>query len=427
MKIYLQTTIQGLMLFINSLFILNGSEPGVFGDDVFDNRIKTVQLYREEWNLSYPFIKKGSNDKLILGFDLISTEPETYYYSFVHCDKDWRESNIFHSDYIDGLPEEQLENYKPSFNTTVNYYHYRLLFPNEKVSIKLSGNYIIKVFRPGEPDKPVLTRRFLVVEELVQINAAVIRPQLTQFYNTGQQVNFTVSFSSLNANDPYRDFTVFILQNGKWINAKTNLKPDFIGSNELKFNSLSTKTIFPGGNEYRYFDIKSIRYQSEFIRKIDFVGSNYHVLLFPSENREFKPYFYTQDFNGKYYVAIQEGRNMDTDADYVYVYFTIPSRYKIEGGNLYVSGAMNNWAFDLNNRMTYDPQRGEYQCTMLLKQGWYNYEYIFIRDGEKNPEPSLFEGNHFETENDYVILVYYKSTRDRYDRLVGLTVKNTFR
>ena len=425
MKILPITLFSLLLISINGSLHVRGSEPGILGDDIFDSRIKTVQLYREEWNLSYPFIKKGSNDRLILGFDLIADDPETYYYSFVHCDKNWKESSIFPGDYLDGLPEEQIESYEPSFNTRINYYHYKLLFPNNRVNLKLSGNYIIKVFKPGEPEKPVLTKRFLVVEESVIINAAVIRPQLTQFYNTGQQVNFTVGFSGLRATDPYRDFTAVILQNGKWINAKTNLKPDFIGSNELKFNSLSTKTIFPGGNEYRYFDIKSIRYQSEYIRKIDFVGTNYHVLLFPSENREFKPYFYWQDFNGKYYIAIQEGRDMDTDADYVYVYFTIPARYQLEGGKLYVSGALNNWAFDLNNRMTYDRERGEYQCTMLLKQGWYNYEYIFIPEGEKNPEPSLFEGNHFETENDYMILVYYRSSLDRYDRLVGLSIKNT--
>ena len=425
MKISPVTFFLGAIIFISNFMYAAGADPGVWGDDIFDKRIKTVQLYRQEWNLSYPIIKKGSNDKLILGFDLISDSPESYYYSFVHCDNNWKESSVFPGDFMDGLPEEQIESYKPSFNTRVNYYHYKLIFPNERVNLKLSGNYIIKVFKQGEQEKPVLTKRFMVFEESVNINVVIIRPQLTQFYNTGQQVNFTVNFSSLKSADPYREFTAVVLQNGKWINAKTNLKPDFISSNELKFNSLSTKTIFPGGNEYRYFDIKSIRYQSEFIRKIDFVGSYYHVLLFPSENREFKPYFFWQDFNGKYYIAIQEGRDMDTDADYVYVYFTLPSRYKIDGGNVYVSGALNNWAFDLNNRMTYDPETGEYQCTMLLKQGWYNYEYIFLRDGEKVPEPSLFEGNHFETENDYLVLVYFRNSRDRYDRLVGLSVRNS--
>jgi hypothetical protein len=265
----------------------------------------------------------------------------------------------------------------------------------------------------------------MVTEDASGIKASVHRPQLTEFYNTGQQIDFTVKVTGLRINDPYRDISSFILQNGQWTNAKSNLTPDFVGDNELRYNSLSTKNIFPGGNEFRYFDIKSTRYQSEFIRKIDFIGTNYHVFLFPSENREFKPYFYWQDFNGKYYVAVQEGRDMDTEADYLYVYFTLPAKYEITGGKMYLSGALNNWEFNKDNVMTYDPVKAEYQCTMLLKQGWYNYEYAFIKEGEKTGVPSFFEGSHYETENDYLILVYYRNPVDRYDRLIGSLITNS--
>lgn len=400
-------------------------DSNFYADQVFNEKIKTVQLFKEGWNLSYPVMKLNSSDRIVLHFDLLGDEPETYYYSFIHCDKDWKRSDIYPTDYLEGFPENLIEEYKPSFNTKVNYYHYKVTFPNERIRIKLSGNYILIVYPVGDPEKPVLTKRFMVTEDAAKIQASAHRPQLTEYYNTGQQVDFNVNYSGLRINDPYRNFSSFILQNGQWTNAKTNLKPDFVGNNELRYNSLSTKNIFPGGNEFRYFDIKSIRYQSEFIRKIDFIGNNYHVFLFPSENREFKPYFYWQDFNGKYYVAIQEGRDMDTEADYLYVYFTFPAKYEMTGGKMYVSGALNNWDFNKDNVMTYDPDKAEYQCTMLLKQGWYNYEYIFIRNSEKTGEPSLFEGSHYETENDYLILVYYRNPGDRYDRLIGTFVTNS--
>ncbi len=206
---------------------------------------------------------------------------------------------------------------------------------------------------------------------------------------------------------------------------KKNLKPDFFGINELKYNSLSDKTIFMGGNEFRYFDIKSIRYQTEYVKGIDFVNSGYNVFLFPSESREFKPYFYWQDFNGKYYIAIQEGKKFDIDADYVNVYFTLPSKQFIAGGNIYVSGGLNNWAFDSNNRMIFNEEKGEYECTMLLKQGWYNYEYAYIKNGSPDGTASLFEGSHYETENDYIVLIYYRNPQDRYDRVVGTVTFNT--
>jgi hypothetical protein len=415
-------------LFLCALHLCTrASEPDslLYTNHIFSDNIKTPQLFKEGWNLSYPVMKLGSSDRLVLQFDLMGTEVETYYYSFIHCDKDWKRSDIFPADYLEGFPENQIEEYKPSFNTKVSYYHYKLSFPNDRINIKLSGNYILIIYPPGDPGKPVLTRRFMVTEDAVRISATAKRPQMTNRYNTGQQVDFKINWTGMQISDPYRDISSFILQNGQWTNAKRNLKPDLTGNNELTYSSLSEKNIFSGGNEFRYFDIKSIRYQSEFIRKIDFIGNNYHVFLLPSENREFKPYFYWQDFNGKYYIAVQEGREMETEADYLWVYFTLPSKYKVPDGNMYVAGALNDWAFDGKNLMTYDPDKAEYQCSMLLKQGWYNYEYIFLQNGYKTAAPTVFEGNHYETENDYLIMVYYKNPRDRYDRIIGSLIVNT--
>jgi hypothetical protein len=397
----------------------------LFTNHIFTGKIKTVLLYKEGWNLSYPVMKLRSNDKLSLHFDLLDSSPETYYYTFIHCDKNWNKSDIYPNDYLEGTAENQIEDYKHSFNTTVPYYHYSITFPNERVSIKYSGNYILLVYPSGEPGKPVLTRRFMVTEEIARISGNTRRPQMADFYNTGQQVEIVVNYSGLVLNDPNRDISLFILQNGQWINAKKNLIPDFVSNNELKYGSLSDRNIFPGGNEFRNFDIKSIKYQSEFVRKIDFTANNYHVYLFPSENREFKPYFYLQDFNGKYYVAVQPGREMNSEADYVWVYFTLPSKYRVPGGEMFVAGALSDWVFDKSVMMTYDPDRAEYQCSMLLKQGWYNYEYLFLKTGNKYAEPSVFEGNHYETENDYLILVYYRNTRQRYERLVGSLIVNS--
>ena len=423
-----QTLLVSLLLGIFlPAFSSSDSDSLLYTNHIFSDKIKTVELFKEGWNLSNPVMKLHSSDRLLLQFDLIGNETETYYYSFIHCDKDWKRSGISPTDYLTGYPENQIEEYKPSFNTTVNYYHYKLSFPNERIEIKLSGNYILIVYPIGEPDKPVLTRRFMITEDVVRLSAIAQRPQMADSYNTGQQINFTVDYTGMNISDPYHDISSFILQNGQWTNAKRNLKPDFVGNNELKYNSLSEKNIFPGGNEFRYFDIKSIRYQSEYIQKIEFTENNYHIFLYPSENREFKPYFYWQDFNGKYYIAVQEGRDMETEADYLWVFFTLGSKYKVTGGNMYVTGSLSDWSFDGKNLMTYDPDKAEYQCSMLLKQGWYNYEYIFLKNGEKTAEPSLFEGNHYETENDYLIIIYYRSPRDRYDRIIGSVIVNSAR
>lgn len=392
---------------------------------IFNGKIKTVLLYKEGWNLSYPVMKLNNNEKLVLQFDLINNEPEGYSYTFYHCDKDWKKSDIFPNDYIDGYQENPVEDYQSSFNTTVPYYHYSLTFPNDRVNLTLSGNYIIEIYPQGRPEEPALTQRFIITEDVVKVSVTAHRPQMTKENNTHQQIDFTVNYTGLNLNDPYRNVYAFILQNGRWDNSKRNLKPEFYGDNELKYNSLSDKNIFQGGNEFRYFDIKSIRYQTEYVKKIDFVIPNYNVYLYPSENREFSPYFYWKDFNGKYYIAFQEGQKPEIDADYVYVYFTLPSPEIVAGGKMYVSGALNNWTFDKNNLMNYNRENKQYECTMLLKQGWYNYEFVFLKDGNTNGTASLFEGSHYETENDYLVLVYYRNPRERYDRVIGTVTANT--
>jgi hypothetical protein len=281
------------------------------------------------------------------------------------------------------------------------------------------------VYSADKPEAPAITQRFVVAEDASKITVTAHRPQMTKENNTHQQVDFVVDYTGLSINDPFRNVFAFILQNGRWDNAKRNLKPDFYGNNELKYNSLSDKNIFKGGNEYRYFDIKSIRYQTEYVKRIDYVIPNYNIYLYPSENREFKPYFYWKDFNGKYYIAFQEGTKPDIDADYVNVYFTLLSDQVISGGKMYISGSLNNWAFDKKNLMTYNPEKKEYECNMLLKQGWYNYEYVLLKDGETDGTATLFEGSHYETENDYIVLIYYRNPHDRYDRVIGSVIANT--
>lgn len=418
-----------LTFLIGNIFTLRGQQSYtdslLCSSHIFNDKIKTAQLYREGWNLSYPVLKLNSDDKLILNFDLLDDQTETFYYTFIHCDKDWKKSDISPDDYIEGFAENPVEEYTSSFNTTVGYFHYMLSIPNEKVKLNLSGNYILAVYPADKPGEPAITLRFIVTEDAVKISPSAHRPQMTTDNNTHQQVDFTVDYTGFNIIDPFRNVYAYLLQNGRWDNAKRNLKPDLYGDNVLKYNSLSDKNIFMGGNEYRYFDIKSIRYQTEFVRRIDYVIPNYNVYLNPSENREFKPYFYSKDLNGKYIIAFQEGKNPDTDADYVYVYFSLPSSQKISGGKMYVSGGLNNWAFDKNNLMTYNTEKSEYECTMLLKQGWYNYEYVFLKDGSTDGTASIFEGSHYETENDYNVWIYYRKPGDRYDRIIGSVTFNT--
>jgi hypothetical protein len=398
---------------------LKADQSNIKSDVIFDERIKTVMLYREGWNLSHPLIEIGGDQKLVLEFDMLGSNIENLYYSFIHCNKDWEPSGLFPTDYLDGFHENQIEEYAFSFNTTVDYVHYTLAFPNESVKLSVSGNFIIVVHRPGEPQIPLFTRRFMVVENLTGISARVKRADMSAFRDTHQQLDVAVSLTRLRVADPRNEVFTAVLQNGRWDNAVTNLAADFVSPTELRYTSLGEGNLFKGGNEFRQFDIRSFRYQTEFVRDITYDGRFHHVNLQVSENREFRPYFFRNDFNGKYMIGVQEGVNPATDSDYAWVYFTLPAPLKVEGGNMYIAGEMTLWQALPENIMQYNFEEQQYEGSLFLKQGWYNYEFLYLPDKENAENRTWFEGSHFETENEYLVLVYYRARNSRYDRLVG--------
>ena len=419
MKMVQLLTILSILLNINPQSYIENSFSSISNNahienKIFDSRIYTVQIHKPGWNLSYPFIRLSQDEKLELHFDILDDDLETLYYSFIHCDKDWNRSDLTTFEYLDGFPENDIEDVNVSYNTTVDYYHYSIEFPNEDVSFRISGNYAIVVYTDNI-DEPLLLQRFVVVEDGVGITAEVDPPQMSIGDNTSQQVNISIKVNNSNIIDPARNIYTTILQNGRWDNAKTNIKPNISNNNSLTFNSLSTENIFDGGNEFRSFDSRNTKYKGENIRQIEFNSSYYNMYLTPSSSRGEKAYFNEPDFNGKYYIAIDNRDNFNLEADYVWVHFTLPYIAPM-GSEVYIYGALTNWSISDKYRMTFNGS--EYEASLLLKQGWYNFEYV-IKQSNGDLDFKALEGNHYETENDYIILVYYRDPRERYDKLIG--------
>lgn len=412
-----------LSLLVLPVFYLSGQDLP-FRDLTAEN-VKSVWFEKEESRIAYPVMMANSDEQMTLHFDITTGDFGALSYRIIHCNREWNNSDLFSSDYIEGFEENRITSYDASFNTTVSYTHYYLTLPNEDIQFKISGNYIINIYPEGEPDKLLLTRRFYVYEGVTTTGVTFGKPMKPGTTESHQQPEITVSTGSLRINDPYRDVTLSVLQNGRPDRAKMNLIPDFVGNGRLEYNSLSDKTLFPGNNEFRFFDIKTVRQKRQNVRAIEFFTGNYHVFLLPSEDREFKQYFSSDDFNGKYWIAMEESNTPDRDADYVYVYFTLPVSAEIRGGSLYVAGAFTDWFYGPQSRMTYSLTKGSYEAVILLKQGWYNYEYVFVADGSDQPSGVHFEGSNYETENDYLILTYFRDPAQRYDRLTGAAVVNT--
>jgi hypothetical protein len=398
-----------------------------YEDRIYKKSIRTVELRDENFRLSQPILQLGSDEKLKLSFDDLDADLKNYSFSLIHCNANWEPSDLISSEYIDGFTDNVINDYRYSFNTLQLFTHYNAFFPNSSMRITRSGNYLLKVYADGNPENIVITRRFLVYDNKVSVTCRVQQASIIEDRNYKQELDFTILQNNYQISNPYNDLKIVITQNNRWDNMKTDLKPVFVKDGELVYD-YDQENVFAGGNEFRFFDIKSIRYHSEKVMdtKIDSAGNQ--VILYPEEKRAFKRYYSQSDINGDFYIRAQDaGNNSEAEADYCYVHFFLPYDEVLTSGNLYVFGAYNSWTCNKENLMRYNDERRGYECTLLLKQGYYNYEYAFLKDGAASADETLVEGSHYETENDYSIYVYHRKQGTFYDQLIGVKHVNSMK
>lgn len=411
------------LILIQALYTPAACQNPVQGPDgklrevVIDQNIKTVQLYREGWPLSYPVMRLREDVPLVLEFDDLSGNQPTLYYKVVHCNADWTPSDLMEQEYLEGYFENQLPGGTPSFNTYYSYQHYTLQIPNENTRILVSGNYLLVVHRDRDPDNVVFSKRFMVTEGLVNIEATAGIPLLNMYKSCCHEVDFTVNHAGVKIDDPFSETMASIYQNGLWDLGIEGLQPYMINDQALVYD-YQEENIFPGGNEFRFFDTKNTRIPTYYVQKIDYVDPYFHFELKPDKPNPQHNYFSKEDINGRYHIESETGREHGLDADYVFVHFRLKAPNPFDG-SVFIAGALTNWQFNDLNRMAYNAGEGAYMKTLLLKQGVYNYRYLFLPAFSEQFDMTEIEGSHFETENEYLILFYHRPPGTRFDRLLG--------
>lgn len=394
-------------------------------DMIYDDSIKTVSLYRTGWETGYPFIGLSSSATLTCSFDRLGTEYPSYQYTIIHCDRNWQPSALIKSDYVDILGDIEIIDVEPSGNTQVDYVHYSFSFPNEDLDIKISGNYIVKVFENYDQTKPVIEKRFTVVENLVTISMNAQRTSIVQYMDEYQEVDFTITLSdAVNIYNPYEDIYVVLQQNGRWDNALKGLKPLYVKSDELIYE-LENENLFAGSNEFRQINFKNFNFQTEFIDRYMYERGTWNVFVKPDEVKRFKIYMQEDDNNGKFLIAVDSDLDEDVDAEYAYVHFTLPYDVMEIDGDIYVFGGISNWEISESNRMEFNSDKMQYELTMLLKQGYYDYQYVYVERGKNEIDNTWIEGSHYQTENDYSLFIYTRDNSQDYDRIIGYKRVNT--
>lgn len=397
-----------------------------YDDHIYSGNIRTIQLYREGWELAVPLITLNSGENLILSFDDLDGDLKNYKYTLIHCSADWKPTDLLPTEYLDGYTEDNIIEYEYSFNTIQPYTHYSLTFPGEMVKPLLSGNYIIKVFLDDANKTIVFTRKFMIVEPHVSVKMLVKRATSIDYHNYKQEIDFTIDQGNYIVDNPYVDLKVLLMQNSRWDNAKYDLKAKYVKGNILDFD-YEDENVFSGGNEFRRFDIKSLKWNSEFIRDIFFDSSGFNVILKQDERATFNLYYSEKDINGRKLIKSEDNvRSSEIEAEYVWVHFFLKYDTPLIDGSLYVFGALSDWQYLNENKMKYNYTLKGYDCALYLKQGYYNYQYVFLENGKTVGDESFIEGMHFETENDYTVLVYNREKGTNYDKLIAVQQTNTY-
>ena len=394
----------------------------------YKSYIQTVQLHESSFEANPAILKFNADEQLELSFDDLEADKKMYSISFVHCDANWQPSNLVSAEYLNGFFEANILNFNFSTNTIQKYTHYAIMFPQSNMQFSKTGNYIVFVYQDNDKEKIVITKRFMIYEDKITVVANVRQAIGNDEQYEKQHIDFNLINSQYELTNPFTDLKVVITQNNRWDNAVSDIKPTFVEPRQLTY-SLDDKSTFNGGNEFRFFDSRSLRTYTERVANIyrDSVYK-YHLVLKLDELKTFKNYSFYNDLNGGYLIKNKDMvGSPDTEGDYAWVHFFLPYDNAQGEGNFYVLGKLTEWRLNKNNRMTYNYKKLGYECDLYIKQGYYNYTYVYLKDEEKAGDETLTEGNHWETENDYTIYVYHRQRSTYYDQLVAVKRFNSFK
>jgi len=396
-------------------------------DYIYKDNIKTVLVYKEGSEMEQPVLLLNSDEQLVFSFDDLDADYKKYEYTIIHCDSDWNKSDLMPNEYLESFTDDFVDEFQYAVNTMQEYTHYRKTLPNDVINWRLSGNYLLKVYEDNDADNVAFTRRFFVVDPKVSLKARVRKPANISERDTRQEVRFSIETALIQISDPYREIDVTIRQNGRWDNAITDLQPRLVSGSELIYDHDGIN-VFDGGNAFRYFDLKSLRYNSFRVAAIEYSPkSGYQVFLHDDQVKRKNVYENVQEsINGRFIIKTEDMYNSDSEADYATVHFFLPYQTPLIQGKFYVMGGLTYWQFLKEGELTYNDERHGFEGTILLKQGYYNYYYLMLPNNSKVGKTDLTEGDFFDNNNEYNFFVYYKPLGERYHQLINVTNILTF-
>jgi hypothetical protein len=406
------------LLFIEQPLIAQINPDAVYAPNIHSVRFNT---YGDQEGMAV--YKLNTTDRAELHFDDIDTRVKSYYYTYQLCDYNWQPVNLSPFDFIKGFTQQRITTYRFSSIAYTRYIHYQAILPEANSLPVKSGNYILKVFLDGDTSKLVFTRALLVLDPKAGIAAQVVQPFTPDTYKTHQHIKFTVNLQGINTSNASQQIKVVVLQNNRWDNAQGNVLPTFIRNNTLEYSN-ENNFVFEAGKEWRWLDLRSFSLLSERVDSANVKRTEIYVK--PDADRSAQRYIYYPDLDGQYIVTTYETINPYWQGDYANIHFNYVTagQAAYPDKDIYLIGQLTGYQLNEKNKMQFNADKGKYENTQYLKQGYYSYGYMLV--DKKDPAKKTYtDGNYWETENNYTILVYYKSFTDQAEQLIGVSKIST--
>lgn len=381
--------------------------------------IKTVSFVQSNEN-AVPIFKLG--DGFQFQFDDLFGNEANYYFEIVHCDYNWNPTDIPKTEYMKGFDGQRIIQYENSINTLQIYSHYILPIPNQFMQLRISGNYILKIL--DESREVILSRKFIVYEDLVTIPMKIRRARTANYLDYKHNIEFSIQSLVINFQTPLKNIKITLFQNGQFNNAIKNIVPQYTIGNELIYK-YDTETQFWAGNEFLYFDNSNIRSAGNNISRIDSSNGIYNSNLYTNNARANYPYSVTPDVNGNFVVRNLGAVKNEIEADYAWVYFSLSAPTFMKNKGIYITGMFNNYSLSPEYKMDFNKEKNTYEKAILIKQGFTNFQYQIADEKGTIDGENAIDGNFWQTENDYTILVYYRENNDRYQKVIGKATANS--
>ena len=358
---------------------------------------------------------------LEISFDEMSQDFRQYSYTVRHCHADGTIDNLASVEYLQGFTTQAITDYAPSVNTQQIYTHYRFLFPNDDMRLSLSGRYEISIYEDSHPDHIIARVPVYICAPRVHIEGKVLSTTDIELSGRYQQLEIQVTDAQGSSTNMRDDYFIVVQQNGRTDNQVFAPSPTFVDGKTLRWEHCRP-LIFEGGDEYRHFDAYSTYFAGAGIDRMVYEMGDYHALLNPDELRASLPYSHEYDVNGQFRINAERVDDPDTQGEYMWVHWMLRADKPFFDGTVYVGGDLFGNTCTLRNRMDYDAEHKCYYLSAPVKQGGYDYQYWFLPKSSNTATLLRTEGSHWQTRNEYRILVYYKPFGARYEQLVGIKI-----